>query len=174
MVERRPDPMRLATLAITGASLAAATWFVFLIPVPRLLIHGYGYWPEIWTYRLRFLVYATPFVSGLVLWLWAEKRFKRGFQADAWTEAQLAPVRSFLSSRLWAWSGLALIVVCATALLLRRSSYAGSVIYMLILPSQTAQRLRTLITPTSNKRSGLADWGNFQPIRSEHWGQHKA
>ena len=147
------------------------TWFLLLLPVPKSPVHGAGLWPELWAVRLRFLVFALPFLTGLVLSFWAERRFRRGYLDDVWKEAQLTEVLALLSHKVWGWSGLGLVVVCMAVLLFRGHSAAIGGIYLLILPSQMAQRLRMLITPNRKSGSGLSDWRNLQPLQSEHWGQ---
>ena len=165
------DPKRLALITISGSFLVAATWFVMLLPIPQLPVHGRGSVPMLGENGLRILACLLPCVTGLTVWFWADTQFRRAFLDDRWTEAQLAAVKPLLAHRAWVWSGLGLFAVAVIALVLRPHSHNGAFFYILIFPLQAVQRLRTLITPRTPKSSGLADWRNFGPLRSEHWGE---
>lgn len=170
---RRLNPVQLVRLAIAGSALAASVWFLGLIHVP-IFPHGCGFWAAVWGYRLRMVVFLLPGAVGLTLMFWAEKRFKRGFMDDLWTEAELEAARRLLTSGLWkavAISFSVLILVSLLFVLGRNGSKAAWSWYVLMLPSQTVQRLRTLITPRAAVSSGLRDWRSLRPIQSEHWGE---
>ena len=171
---RRLGPERLVAMTIGGAVLMASTWFLVFVPIPRVPMHGCGFWDYVWSNRLRFAAYFLPFFSGLALTIGVGKRFRRGFLDDRWTEAELARVREVLSSRLWRWGSLVVVVGAVCSLLFRRYPYGGSLVYILLLPFQRAQELRRMVTPRVERGSGLADWRNFGPLRSEHWGERSA
>ena len=65
------------------------------------------------------------------------------------------------------------MVVAAAVLSLtfRTRTNAGAFVYILLLPLQSATRLRQMLTPSLGRTGGLIDWQNFKPIQSEHWGK---
>jgi hypothetical protein len=173
MVKRKPDPKQLVTWAITGALIAASTWFLSFVHVPRLSPGGDGFWAVLWAGRLRFVAYFAPFAIGLALCLWAELRFKRGLKAEIWSEAELEPVRTMVARPLWSWTSWLLIGTAVVAVILMAfTAGAGhmALFYILIYPIQIAARIRQLLTPKV-KTDGLKDWQSIKPIQSDHWGQ---
>ena len=63
------------------------------------------------------------------------------------------------------------VAAAVFSLTFRTRTNAGSFVYILLLPLQTATRLRQMLTPSLGGKDGLIDWQNFKPIRSEHWGK---
>jgi len=126
--------------------------------------------------RLRFVAYFAPFTIGIAISLWAERRFRRGFQDEIWSEAQLEPVRTLLAKPfwnrttwlLWLLLGFAVVSIIYSA---STSHSGGALIYILLFPIQTAMRIRQLVTPKIESTGVLKNWQNFKPIHSEHWGE---
>lgn len=165
--------MRLAVLALAGACIAAATWCFLFVPVPRLPLHGDGAWAYLWASRLRFLAFLGPTAVGLGLDLWAERRFKAGFAADAWSEAELAPVRRLVQSRIWLLSPVFALTGWIYALFGDlRMAWAGMAI-LLLQPLNVAGRLRQIVTPKMPAGAAWSEWRSFGPIRSQHWGERE-
>lgn len=174
MVKRKPDPKQLVTWAIAGAVIAASTWFLSFVHIPRLSANGEGFWAVLWTDRLRFVAYFAPFVIGLAPSLWAEHRFKRGLKGEIWSEAELEPVRVLVAKPVWSWTSRLLIGAAVVAVIFSaRTAGTGHValLYILLYPVQTAARIRQLMTPKVTSTGGLKDWQNFKPIHSDHWGE---
>ena len=163
-----------ARLAMAASVLMALTAFLCLLRVPLLPVHGDGFRAELWAYRLRTVVYLCPFALSLGVLIWAERRFKQGYRDDLWGEAELASVRRLSEWRAWASLSFGIAIVWLVALCFRHSLRGASIWYVLLMPSQTAQRIKQLIAPPVRRSSGLADWQNFGPLRSEHWGQRNA
>ncbi len=157
-------------LAIGGSLLAAATYLLIFVPIPRCAVAGAGFWATVWAYRLQIVALVLPPVLGISVSLWAERRFKRGFLDDRWTEAELSSVRAVVGSRAWGWVGFVALLAFLRPVLLHTHPGGGGFAYVLLLPSQTVMRMRQLITPKVPRNPGLVDWANFKPIRSEHWG----
>jgi hypothetical protein len=103
-MKRGMSPMLLATLAIGGAGLAAASYFVNVLDLPRFPAAGNGVWARAWADRLHLTLFLVPMVLGIAICLWAQWRFKRELQEERWSEASLAPVRSLLSRPWWGWT----------------------------------------------------------------------
>lgn len=163
------------TLTIAGVVLAASTWFLSFVPIPRLSANGCGFWSVVWSDRLRILAFVLPAGSGFALSLWAERRFSRGFRDFRWTEAELASARPLLLSQsFWAWSTLSILILAIIMAITETHFKGGVLIYMLSLPGQAANRLRQMLTPSASQSSGLMQWSSLQPIRSEHWGEPHA
>jgi hypothetical protein len=174
MEDRKPNPKLLVTWAIAGALLAASTWFLSFIPVPRLHANGCGFGDVLWMNRLRFLVFFLPFAIGIAVSLSAERRFNRGFLNGIWSEAQLEPVRALLAKPVWSTTAAVLAVAIVVEVIYSaKTSHlgGGAFIYLLLFPNQTATRIRQLITPKVQTTSGLIGWHNFKPIQSDQWGQ---
>jgi hypothetical protein len=174
MEKRKPNPKHLATLAITGSFVAAAAWLVSFLPLPHFSTSGHGFWAILWENRLRITAFLAPFALGLSLSFWAERQFKRCFQNDIWSDTELEPVKALVSNPIWTWAALALIVPgLLSAIYSGHSAHTGGgvLIYTALLPAQTVQRIRQLITPRIKSTSVFADWQNFKPIRSDHWGE---
>jgi hypothetical protein len=174
MEKQKPNPKRLATWAIVGSFLAAAAWLVSFLPIPHFSTNGHGFWAILWTNRLRITAFLAPFALGLSLSFWAERQFKRSFQNDIWSDAELEPVKALVTNPIWTWTSLALIVPGLLSMIFSgHSAHTGGAvfIYTALLPTQTAQRIRQLITPKIKPTGGLIDWHNFKPIRSDHWGE---
>ena len=161
-------------LAMVGAVLMSLGAFEAFVRVPLLAMHGNGFWSCVWAYRLRAAVYLGPFAAGLALLIWGEKRFKAGYQADLWSEAELAEVRRLLRTKLWLRVSWAVLLAWIVAMCWQHTMRGGALWYVLLMPSQLAQRIRQLITPPVPRSSGLGDWRNFGPLRSEHWGEPNA
>jgi hypothetical protein len=117
------------------------------------------------------MAFFAPFLIGLPIWGLAEKRLRRGFLDDVWSERELEFVRAMLAQPLWRWGGLMVVAAAVFSLTFRTRTNAGSFVYILLLPLQTATRLRQMLTPSLGGKDGLIDWQNFKPIRSEHWGK---
>lgn len=171
MSPRRGTALQWARLAMAGSVLTALCAFLALVHVPLLPAHGSGFWNEVWAYRLRVMVYLTPFALGLTVMIWAERRFRRGYQNDLWTETELAQVRSLTERRIWAGVALGILLLWVLAIFWQHSLRGGGLWYALAMPSQTAQRIIRLITPKPAQSAGLIAWHNLQPIRSDHWGE---
>jgi hypothetical protein len=174
MVERKPNPKILAVWAIAGAFFAASSYLLVLLPIPRLPGNGHGFWALLWMNRLRFVTFFGPFFLGLAISLGADRRFKRGFHDDLWSEAELEPVKVFVAYPIWTWASLALIVPgLLTTIFSRHTPHSGGSIffYAALLPSQIAQGLRQLIMPRVKTTGVFKDWQNFKPIHSDHWGK---
>lgn len=166
--------MHWVRLAMVGSVLMALCAFLCLVHVPLLPGHGEGFWSCVWAYRLRTTVYLLPFAIGLGLLIWGEKRFKRGYRDDLWSEAELAEVRRVVEWRIWSLVAFGIVVLWIVALCFEHSLRSAGIWYVLMMPGQTAQRIKQLITPRVERSSGLADWRNFGPLRSEHWGERNA
>jgi hypothetical protein len=174
MEDRRPNAKHLATWAIAGAFLAASACLVTFLPIPHFSTSGHGLWPILWTNRLRLIAFLTPFALGLSLSLLAERQFKRGFQNNIWSDAELEPVKALVANSIWPWTSLALIVPLLVSVIFSGHSThtsGGAFFCIALLPTQTAQRIRQLITPRIESAGGLIDWNNFKPLHSDHWGQ---
>ena len=173
MEDRKPNPKLLVTWAIAGAFLAASTWLMSFVPIPRLHANGCGFWDVLWMNRLRFVAFFTPFTLGLAISFGAERRFKRGFLSDLWSEAELEPVKVLLAYPIWTSASLILMGIGLLAMISTapRTHFSGVLFYILLIPSQTAMRLRQLVTPRVNPTGGLIDWQNFKRIHSDQWGQ---
>ncbi len=172
MVARAVRAMVWVRLAMAGSVLMALCALLYLVRVPLLPVHGEGFWYCVWAYRLRTAVYLLPFAVSLGLLVWAERRFKQGYQDDLWSEAELAEVRRLAEWRYWSWISLTVSLVWTAVLCCKQSLHGGGLWYVLMMPSQTALRIRRLVAPPVERSSGLLDWGrNFGPLRSEHWGE---
>lgn len=164
---------RLVWLAMAASMLMALTGFLCFVRVPLLPVHGHGFWDHLGAYLARIMVYAVPFAVSLFLLVWAEKQFKTGFQQDRWTEAELAGVRAFLSSKVLRGTWWLLVALWVAALVAQHSTRDAVTWYLLLMPLLTAQRIRQLITPRVES-AGLLGWRNFGRVRSEHWGERGA
>ena len=173
MVERKPNPKHLAAWAIAGAFLAASSYLMAFVPIPRLPANGHGFWAILWMNRLRFVAFFTPFVLGLSISFSAERRFKRAFLDDIWSEAELEPVKALISYPIWTQASLILMGIALFAVIFTspRTHFSGVFFYILLIPSQTATRLRQLVSPTVKTTGVFMDWQNFKSIHSDHWGQ---
>jgi len=174
MVKRKPNPKHLAAWALAGAFFAASAWVISLLPIPHFSTNGHGFWEILWTNRLRLLAFLAPFALGLSVSLYSERQFKRGFQNDIWSDAELEPVKALVGNPIWTWASLILIAPCLLTVIFSQNTGhigAGGFICIVLLPTQTAQRIRQLITPRTKSTGGLMDWHNFKPIRSDHWGE---
>jgi hypothetical protein len=174
MDEQKPNPKRLVIWAIAGSFLAASTWFLAWLPIPRFTANECGCWDLLWMNRLRLISLLGPFVVGMTVSFLAERRFKRCVNNQTWSEAQLEPVRALIAKPIWSWTSGLLIGATALSLIFilrREHTGAGAYIYMLLLPTQTVTRIRQLVTPRVKSTGGLIDWRSFKPIHSDHWGQ---
>lgn len=173
-MKRDFSPRSLAILAIAGAGLAGSTWFLSFVPIPKLLPVGCGFGAMLWADRLRIAAFLLPFALGIAISIKAEMRFNSGFRNFQWTEAEMASTKSLVTQPYWAWSAFLLLFVAILSMVVDRHVRNGSMIYMLILPAQTATRLRQLIAPVTPPNSALVDLHNLQPIQSEHWGESRS
>jgi hypothetical protein len=164
--------MLLATLAIGGAGLAAASYFVNVLDLPRFPAEGNGVWARAWADRLHLTVFLVPMILGIAVYLWALRRFKRGLDEERWPEASLAPVRSLLR-RPWGWCGFVLFALACLLFIYVKKDLNGAV-YLLILPSDAVWSLRRLVNPPAEFSSTVSlDLSSAQPLRSEHWGESR-
>lgn len=172
MDERNPNPKRLVTWAIAGTFLASSTWLLSFVSIPLLSTKGCGVWDVLWSYSLRFVAYFAPFTIGFsICWL-AERRFKRDFLDNVWSEAELEPVKTLVANPIWTRIGVILAAIAVLSLIFSlRTDHPRTLFYVLLLPAQTVQRIRQLVTPRVKSTGGLIDFRSFKPIHSDHWGQ---
>lgn len=173
MTERHPDPMVLTKLALGSSSLVAFSSFLLLYPLPEPHAHGAGLLQAIWALRWRFLGYGTAPLAGVVLWKWAEWRFRKAFRRGMWTETELVPVQRYLSLPVWKRSGLALFGIAIFILLIRKSMGPGFLLSAAFLPTHAAHRLRIMITPAASEVSPFSDMQEVRPLHSAYWGEPK-
>jgi hypothetical protein len=171
-MKRGLSPMFLATVAIGGAGLAAASYFVSLLDLPRFPAEGNGVWARAWADRLHLALFLVPMVLGIAVYLLAVWRFKRELREERWPEASLAPVRSLLLRPWWGWCGFALFAVAGLLLVCVKKDFNGAV-YLLALPSNAVARLRWLVNPPDFRSTVSLDLSCAQPPRSEHWGESR-
>jgi len=171
VADRKKNPKLLVTWALAGAFLAASACLVAFLPIPQFSTSGHGLWPILWTNRLRLIAFLTPFALGLPLSLLAERQFIRCFQNNIWSDAELEPVKALVANPVWTWTSLALIVPWLVSVIFSRHTIGGAFICIALLPTQTAQRIRQVITPRIEPPGRLFDWHNFKPLHSDHWGQ---
>lgn len=171
---RRPDPTQLAVLAIAGAFLAASTWVIPLLPLHLHRVDDpcTGFWQSLWVDRLAILVMTVPFVGGIGPMMCAERRLKRGFLNEVWSEEELDRARALLALRLWTQASVLVFFGCLFVVVTKEHGHnAIAYFYLLLMPTQTVYRMsRTIARPVVNT-GGMKDWRSFQPIRSEHWGE---
>jgi hypothetical protein len=173
MPKREPKPKQLAVWAIAGAFLAASTCLVFIVPIPHLPANGSGYWSVVWMNRLRLATLYASLPIGVAISLLAVRRFKRGFHANIWSEAELEPVKALVTNPIWLWASAIFIAPVLLSIIFTRDighAGAGGFMCLGLFPAQTAQRIRQLLTPKEKSTAVFADWQNFKPIRSDHWG----
>lgn len=154
--------------------LAASTWLLVFVHVPRLPASGHGLGAILWEYRLRIIVCFAPLVSGILISSHAEKRLKQGAMNDVWSEAELAPVRGLLASPIWNWMIwiMSTTYVIGWIFIFRSGHFVGmGFLYLLVMPGQMVMRLKRIVALPVEKGGGLRDWRSFQPIQSEHWGE---
>ncbi len=101
--------------------------------------------------------------------LWAEQQLGHGFRAEIWTEAELAPVHSFLDSPFWKWCRIAMVPILVVFMLFSWKN--GALAYFLVFPVLTAVRMQRLLNPSESVSGRLLDWQDSKPLQSEHWGQ---
>jgi hypothetical protein len=178
MAEPKSRPRTLTLLALAGACFAASAWFLSYTPIPRLHASGCGFWAEVWSNRLRFLIVLGLPAIGLVFSLRAENKLRVSLMDDQWTAAELDSARALISLRFWRPAGWVLLSAMVAALFYqllhfppRHADSHLLFIYVLCLPGLTAVRIRQMLIPSPTSQNGLQDWQNFKPIQSEHWGQ---
>src|SRR5271170_1801134 len=113
MKDRKPNPKLLVICALVAAFFATSTWLIFFLPIPPFDANGSGFWNVLWLNRLRITTGFAPFVLGIAISLWAERRLKRGLHNEIWTEAQLEPVRALVAKPIWSWISILIIVAIA-------------------------------------------------------------
>ncbi|WP_158945129.1 hypothetical protein [Granulicella sp. S190] len=174
MEELKPRPKQLATWALAGAFLATSSYLLVFVPIPRLPSHGHGLWALLWMNRLRFVAFFTPLALGLAISQVAERRFNRGFHDDLWSEAELEPVKALVANPIWRWASLILCCFGLLAMIFSnnpKTHFSGILFYVFLVPTQTAMRIRQLVTSRVKTTGVFRDWKNVKPIRSDHWGQ---
>lgn len=177
-MKRSLSPMLLAKLAIGGACLAAASYFVSFLDIPRFPVGAVGFWAEMWASRLQLGLLLIAVAPGILVWWWAERRFKRELLDGRWPEASLAGVRGLVKRQLWwIWSCYALGVVASFLAYFAPGADKRTInpfaIYLFSLPPEAVRRLHRLVIPPPPPRpsGGLVELRDVQPLRSEHWGE---
>jgi hypothetical protein len=173
MLKRKSNPKQLAAWAIAGAFLAASVCLISLLPIPQPPAHGSGHWDVAWMNRLRLAALTAPLAIGVTVSLLAVRRFKRSFHDNIWSEAELEPVKALVTNPIWLWASAIFIAPCLLSIIFSENTAhtgAGGFICLALLPAQTAQRIRQLLTPKEKTTSVFADWQSSKPIRSDHWG----
>ena len=170
MAAVKPNPKHLAVWAIAGATVAACTFFVPLLPIPHLYEPPCAtFWVHQWANRFRTLALLGIFFSGATLWLSAERLLKRGYASNVWDDAELTPVRTLVAQPYWLWVTISFFVIAGASVCF--TSHGSTFIYLAMLPSNAITSIRRLLTPPTERKGGRIDWKNFKPIHSEHWGQ---
>jgi hypothetical protein len=175
MEDRKPNPKLLVICAIAGALFATSTFLLAFLPIPQFNSGGSGFWEILWMNRLRIVVLFAPFVLGIIVSFWAERRLKRGLQNKNWTEAELEPVRALVVKPIW----LKIVIVLIAAIALQviysaRTSHACglTLLYLFLVPLQTVTRIRQLVIPPKANPTGIfTDSLSSKTIHSDHWGQ---
>jgi hypothetical protein len=176
MAQGKPNPRHLVAWAIGAAFFSASSCLLTFLPIPRLPVTGHGLWAAIWMNRLRIVTFFTPFLLGICVSQWAERRFKRGLYADLWSESELQPAKSLAANPAWRWTSLLLFLSVLTIVVVD-SRIAGNIsvlFYAFLFPTQAASRIRQLLTPRVKTTGVFMDWNNSKPIQSEHWGEQPA
>ena len=158
------SPIKLAVWS-AGSSLFFASYFLLAFAVPHhdhqplaSALHG-----KPWLMVLLL----TPLVCALGITPWAWTRLQKGVKQNAWTEAELAPLRRWLDRPVWMWLYLALFGV---SIALFAWQGRGAVFLLFVLfPLQTVMSLQRIVKPPTDS-SELMNLGTSAPIRSEHWG----
>jgi hypothetical protein len=155
--------MRLASVAGFGSLLAASAILTERLPVLRptgpTILSG-----RAWD-LLPFLI---PFVAGVAITLWAERRLRKGIKESVWADAELAPIRLRLESPMWIWLVIGMSVPCIVWY--ARGLQHPVTIVVLLFPLQTPMRLHQILKSRQDSPGSLLS-EEFAPIRSEYWGE---
>ncbi len=161
------SPMRLAACAVLGSLLVPGLLLLdSVIPRTNHLSLAARLWPNP---RLMFLFYG-PLLSAFTMLVFSQLRLQRGVKKDAWTKAELEPLRKRLEAPVWIW--LYLVAFAVFIPLAAWRTDRANLFYLMIFPLQTVVGLRGVIKPKSENSDGLLNLIASSPIRSEDWG-HK-
>ena len=163
--------MRLAIWAGVGSLVMASTFLIESVwHVPRLPTNSTGLWAMLWAVQLRFVVYFTPFVIGLLISLPYEKRLRNGISGSLWSQEELEPLRRRMAHPIWIILYSLSVLAWIASAITSHGLHASPLFWVLFVSTQMILRLQTIVRPKPVSPSGLSGWHNSAPIRSEHWG----
>lgn len=160
MLPRLPDsPAKLAALAMASYLIPS----IFFVHPPLRDPHFADRVPVV-------IAGIAVFAVCAFLSLKCVSTLRNGIENKRWPESQVEPLRNHFDQPLYTILSLALFVAF-TLLEFATKHYRGEgwVCYLVL---QTISQLRiALKRPIPTTPGPLADWRNFGPIRSDHWGQ---
>ena len=152
------SPNQLAGLTLLGGCFSAS---IFLISAPSFR-HHLVFW---------LTTTLTICIAGFWLMLQASQELKHGMQNERWPADQIEKIRSIVGSPFIFALMIVLLITYVVLILAPRHSTAHALGWALYMPGQALMQLCGACR-RPQKPSELADWRSFQPIQSEHWGQH--
>jgi len=170
---RNLSAAQLAGLGLLG-NLIATTMAALVGPFHLRATAHLGFLPRfLLTTPLTLLLWMTPVVLGLGLYLWAITQIRNGVKNGIWTEDQLAPLRRITLSGAFTAVAISLLLLFAVFTFLKVGNHAhrawGWCAYLLgMFLSQLAQATKR---PTVKSSGPRIDWRTRPPIQSEHWGE---
>lgn len=172
--EERFSPVQLGSMALGATALLYAG-----LPFARLLSHYvfHGRCTEA-IFIVRVLLLASPYIACLAMTLTATSAIKRGVRLDVWSEAQLQPLRTAVSSRWFKTLPMFVLAMVLLGYLLSlishqgRGSFPWTAWYVFFFPLQMLNEVRRSLLPPV-KASGIS-WRHPLPLQSEHWGEGRS
>ena len=142
---------------VAGACVAAGGIFTTLIAGSKWVMLG---------------CFVAQVAVGCGLWMAAERRLRRLYEAGAWSDEELATTRALLAHPGWIWG--AAVIFAGTIAMILATDRRGGLVYLGCLPLRAVAGMRGVLMPPK-ERAGtwglpLVDWAGMQPIHSDHWG----
>ena len=159
------SPMRLAFAAgLSSLFLPGSLLLGLVFPRHAHQSLAAALWPNPW----RMLLFYGPLLSAFTMLVWSQLRLQRGVKKNAWTEAELAPLRKRLEAPVWIW--LYLAAFAALIAIFAWSDKHAAAFLIMIFPLQTVLNLRNLVIQKKENSDGLLNLTTSSPVRSEDWG----
>jgi hypothetical protein len=161
-----PSPIRLVCWFVIGGALALSSFLaLLLVPVPadrseRLLIRG--------------VIGFVPFCIGIAISLVAMHRLRRGLNNNAWTEAELAPLRTQINHPAWTLLILLSIVTYVGSAIVSDLDHGTTLRSALMILVIWISQVKAVMKPREVAgEGGLLSLDNSKHLQSSHWGRAK-
>lgn len=163
----RSSPMRLAAWAGVGSVLVVSPVIFELLRLPQFLAHEGNSGAVLSAWPLRLLVF-VPSLIGLGIALVAGQKLRGGIKKDAWTDAELEPLRRRLRKPVWGLVSVALVILGVGLVVTARGFDHAGWFCFLILPFQILLQIVQAVRPVESSRERI---DGSATVRSEHWGE---
>ena len=173
-LEERFSPMQLGKIGLVAAGLLYAG-----LPIVKIFkIHALHAGCTDFSFFVRVVLLASPFIVCLVAVAAVKSAIGRGIRTDVWPETKLVPLRLAVNSRALKRGVMAMPCLFLVAAVWSLSHHRDltwfpyGIWYLFMFPMQMLNETRRELKP--REQVSALNWRESSPIRSEHWGERQS